>query len=69
VVAGVTKVADAEQKADTATQEASVVKQQLTAMTEKLDEVAPAQADAVKAAGYQACEEAGRTTDPSQGSP
>jgi hypothetical protein len=69
VVTGVTKVADAEQKADAAAQEASVVKQQLTAMTEKLDEVAPAHADAVKAAGYQASEEAGRTTDPSQGSP
>lgn len=48
--------------------QAEVERQKLLAMTDKVEEVAPGQADEVKAAGFKAGEEAARTTRPRGGS-
>jgi hypothetical protein len=47
--------------------QAEVDRQKLLAMTDKIEEVAPEKANEVKAAGFQAGEEAARTTGPQRG--
>jgi hypothetical protein len=54
-------------KASDQATDAVVAQRKLLAMTKKVDEIVPEQADEVKAAGYQAGEEAARMANPQQG--